>query len=94
MYSRQAQKGHSLLLSFADLLLRGVLDNEGVQLVPHINIRGRPTGFALEVDVVSLDFDLCLRITTGVALNILLDEAFKKLQQLAIVMCTVYNRSA
>lgn len=84
----------SLFLSLADFLLRGVLENESVQLVPHIHGRAVAAGLALERDEVLSDLDDSLGVAAAVALNVLLDEAFKQLLELACVVRAVHNGRA
>ena len=69
----------SLLLGLADLLLRRVLQNEGVEAMLHVHLRGCAACLALQEDEILLDLDGCLRVAARVALHILLDEALQEL---------------
>lgn len=60
----------SLFLSLRDLLLWGILQDVGVQLVAHVHIRDGATRLALQADQILLYFDDRFRITTTVALHI------------------------
>lgn len=68
----------SLFLSLADLVLRRVLENVGVQTVAHVNVRHMAACLALEEDVLLPDLHHCLWVATGVALHVLLDESLRK----------------
>ena len=60
----------------------GVLENEGVQLVPHVHVRHVATRLALKEDEVLFDLHHGLWVAAAVALHILFYEAFKQLGQL------------
>mmetsp|Transcript_7748 Transcript_7748/g.30637 ORF Transcript_7748/g.30637 Transcript_7748/m.30637 type:complete len:273 (-) Transcript_7748:260-1078(-) len=71
-----------VLLGGGLVLLRGVLEDEGRELVPHVDVGDKAAGFALELDGVLLgDVDDRLRVAAAVALHEALDKALEVLRE-------------
>ena len=71
-----------VLLGGILVLLRGVLEDEGRELVPHVDVGDKAAGFALELDGVLLgDVDDRLGVAAAVALHEALDEALEVLRE-------------
>jgi hypothetical protein len=79
----------SLFLFLFQGVLGRVLEDEGVQLVPHVHVGHKAASLALEQDIILSDFDLRLGVAAAVAAHILLDEVLQKLRKLLGVMCSV-----
>ena len=89
-----AARSAHLLLRLADFILRRVLDNEGGQLVAHVDVRGVATSLAFEEDALFPHFDDCLGIAAAVALHILLDEELENFRELLGIVSAVDDGGA
>lgn len=82
----------SLLLG--QLVLWWVLENEGVDLVAHVNVTDIATCLALQEDAFLLDLHDSFGIATAMALHVLLDEGLQQLAELLGVVSAIHNGSA
>lgn len=77
-----------------ELVLWWILENECVDLVPHVHITDKPTGLALQEDALFLDLHDSLWVAATIALDILLYERFKQLAQLFGVVGSIDDGGA
>ncbi|WVZ05158.1 hypothetical protein V8G54_018504, partial [Vigna mungo] len=67
-----------------------ILNDEGSQLVSHINIGHKTTSSTFQLDhLVLSNYDIGFRISTTITLDILLDEILKKASKFCSIMSSI-----